>query len=325
MNPTLFSLCFLFLLTISSTSHAQLSKDYYKNSCPNVESIVRTAVERKVQLSIATAPGTLRLFFHDCFVRGCDASVMLFSWNSTAEKDNSDDLSLAGDGFDTVIKAKEAVERVRGCRQKVSCADILALAAREVVRLKGGPSYEVELGRRDGRISTKASVRHQLPHPEFRVKKLKSMFASHGLSLTDLVALSGAHTIGFAHCSFIFKRVYSFISKTRIDPTLNPQYAKELKRQCPQKVDPRIVVAMDPSSPEKFDNEYYKNLQQGKGLFTSDQTLFTDKKARVIVNQFASNNTAFQEAFVNAMTKLGRIGVLTGNRGEIRRNCAFVN
>lgn len=60
---------------------------------------------------------------------------MLFSWNSTAEKDNSDDLSLAGDGFDTVIKAKEAVERVRGCRQKVSCADILALAAREVVRL----------------------------------------------------------------------------------------------------------------------------------------------------------------------------------------------
>lgn len=169
--PTLFSLSFLFLLMISSKCHAQLSKDYYKNSCPDVESIVRTAVDRKMQQTFVTAPATLRLFFHDCFVRvcclllsqeneipalsltlmsyvlnlfffffwgagqGCDASVILFSWNNTAEKDNSDNLSLAGDGFDTVIKAKEAVESVPGCRQKVSCADILALATREVVRL----------------------------------------------------------------------------------------------------------------------------------------------------------------------------------------------
>ncbi|GMN39828.1 hypothetical protein TIFTF001_009064 [Ficus carica] len=310
---------------ISSKCHSQLSKDYYKNSCPDVESIVRTAVDRKMQQTFVTAPATLRLFFHDCFVRGCDASVILFSWNNTAEKDNSDNLSLAGDGFDTVIKAKEAVESVPGCRQKVSCADILALATREVVRLTGGPFYEVELGRRDGRISTKASVRHKLPHPEFGINRLKSMFASHGLSLIDLVALSGAHTIGFAHCSIVFKRVYSFKSKTRIDPTLNLQYANELKRQCPQNVNPTLVVDMDPTSPLKFNNEYYKNLQQGKGLFTSDQSLFTDKKARVIVNLFASNNTAFEKAFVAAITRLGRIGVKTGNQGEIRRNCALVN
>ena len=135
----------------------------------------------------------------------------------------------------------------------------------------------------------------------------------------------GAHTIGFAHCSIVFKRVYSFKSKTRIDPTLNLQYANELKRQCPQNVNPTLVVDMDPTSPLKFNNEYYKNLQQGKGLFTSDQSLFTDKKARVIVNLFASNNTAFEEAFVAAITRLGRIGIKTGNQGEIRRNCAFVN
>lgn len=55
----------------------------------------------------------------------------------------------------------------------------------------GGPSYEVELGRLDGRISTRKSVRHHLPKPEFKIHQLKSMFASHGLTLTDLVALSG--------------------------------------------------------------------------------------------------------------------------------------
>ena len=82
---------------------------------------------------------------------------------------------------------------------------------------------------------------------------------------------------------------------------------------------------MDPSTPNTFDNMYYKNLQEGKGLFTSDQTLYTDKRSRKIVNLFALNSTAFEKAFVVAMTKLGRIGVKTGNQGEVRRNCAAVN
>lgn len=55
----------------------------------------------------------------------------------------------------------------------------------------GGPSYKVELGRRDGRISTKASVQRKLPHPEFNLDQLNSMFASHGLNQTDMIALSG--------------------------------------------------------------------------------------------------------------------------------------
>lgn len=70
------------------------------------------------------------------YVQGCDASVMIQSTaNNQAEKDHSDNLSLAGDGFDTVIKAKAAVDAVPQCKNKVSCADILALATREVVRL----------------------------------------------------------------------------------------------------------------------------------------------------------------------------------------------
>lgn len=49
----------------------------------------------------------------------------------------------------------------------------------------------MELGRRDGRISTIASVQHRLPHPDFGLDQLNSMFASHGLSQTDMIALSG--------------------------------------------------------------------------------------------------------------------------------------
>lgn len=66
-------------------------------------------------------------------MQGCDASVMIASPNGDAEKDAPDNLSLAGDGFDTVIKAKQAVDAV--CPNVVSCADILAIAARDVVVL----------------------------------------------------------------------------------------------------------------------------------------------------------------------------------------------
>ncbi|KAI3814734.1 hypothetical protein L1987_14378 [Smallanthus sonchifolius] len=241
---------------------------------------------------------------------GCDAWVFLA--NANAEKDHHDDVSLAGDGFDTVIKAKAAVDSNPSCRNKVSCADILALATRDVV----------ELGRRDGRISTKKSVQHKLPHADFNLDQLNTMFASHGLSQTDMIALSGAHTLGFSHCGQFSKRIYS---KAGIDRTLNRQYALQLRQMFPVKVDPRIAINMDPTTTQTFDNAYYKNLQQGKGLFSSDQVLFTDARSRPTVNLFASNSTAFNQAFVAAITKVGRVGVLTGNLGEIRRDCSRVN
>lgn len=94
---------------------------------------------------------------------------------------------------------------------------------------------------------------------------------------------------------------------------------------CPKNVDPRIAIGMDPTTPGTFDNQYFINLQQGKGLFNSDQALLTDTTTRNLVNLFASNNTAFERAFVTAMTKLGRVGVKTGKQGEIRRDCTMVN
>ncbi|KOM28977.1 hypothetical protein LR48_Vigan627s002600 [Vigna angularis] len=320
-NFVFFSL--LLLLTSTTISSAELTPGFYNNVCPNVEQLVRSAVALKFQQTFVTAPATLRLYFHDCFVRGCDASILLA--NSNSEKDHPDDISLAGDGFDTVIKAKEAVDSDPKCRNKVSCADILALATRDVVNLAGGPFYDVELGRRDGRISTIASVQRHLPHPDFNLDQLNSMFNFNGLSQTDMIALSGAHTIGFSHCNRFSKRIYNFSPKNRIDPTLDLQYAFQLRQMCPLKVDPRIAINMDPVTPQKFDNQYFKNLQNGQGLFTSDQVLFTDERSKATVNSFASDERTFQKAFIDAITKLGRVGVKTGKQGEIRFDCTRSN
>lgn len=315
------------IVWLPSPAQAQLRQNFYANSCPNVESIVRGAVTAKFQQTFVTVPATLRMFFHDCMVQGCDASVIIQSTpGNQAEKDHPDNLSLAGDGFDTVVKAKAAVDAVPQCRNKVSCADILALAARDVVVLAGGPSYSVELGRLDGLTSTASSVNGRLPAPTNNLDQLTSLFASHGLSQTDLVALSAAHTVGFSHCGRFANRIYSFTPSNPIDPTLNPSYAQQLRQMCPRVVDPRIAINMDPVTPRQFDNQYYKNLQQGKGLFTSDQTLFTDPRTRPLVNAWASNPAAFNQAFVTAMTKLGRVGVKTSpGQGNIRRDCTAFN
>lgn len=73
-------------------------------------------------------------------LQGCDASIMIVNSNGDDEWRNSDNQSLKPEGFTTVLNAKAAVDSDPQCRYKVSCADILALAARESV-------YQVSIAR----------------------------------------------------------------------------------------------------------------------------------------------------------------------------------
>lgn len=147
-----------------------------------------------------------------------------------------------------------------------------------------------------------------------------NFFAKYCFSL-----FAAAHSLGFSHCNKLSNRIYNFTRQNPVDPTLNKAYATQLQSMCPRNVDPRIAINMDPNTPRTFDNVYFKNLQQGKGLFTSDQVLFTDTRSKPTVNTWASNSAAFQNAFVTAMTKLGRVGVKTGRNGNIRHDCGAFN
>lgn len=63
-------------------------------------------------------------------LQGCDGSVLIDSTaNNTAEKDAFPNQSLAG--FDVIDEVKTALEKA--CPGIVSCADIVALAARDSV------------------------------------------------------------------------------------------------------------------------------------------------------------------------------------------------
>ncbi|KAJ7517990.1 hypothetical protein O6H91_21G049100 [Diphasiastrum complanatum] len=318
----------LLLVMVSAESGTgQLSVDYYKASCPNLETIVQQTMVQKFNATPVVAGGMLRLVFHDCMVLGCDASVLISSTqNNTAEKDADDNLSLPGDAFDGVMRAKAAVEAQ--CPGVVSCADLLVIAARDLLAMVGGPSWEVAKGRLDGKISMASAVPGNLPSATDDLDKLTALFASKGLNQSEMVALSGAHSVGFAHCNQFMRRVYNFNATYKIDPTINPLYAAQLRESCPQvNLDPTVVVFLDDTTPRIFDNVYYQNAQKGLALLSSDQVLFTDERTRPIVNSFAADNSTFLNSFVSAMQKLTSVGVKTRGSadGEIRQNCGAVN
>jgi peroxidase len=81
---------------------------------------------------------------------------------------------------------------------------------------------------------------------------------------------------------------------------------------------------MDPCSPNTFDTDYYANLKQHKGLFTSDAALLTDSRASNLVDKLL-NTDNFLNAFKNSIKRMGAVEVLTGTAGEIRKNCRVVN
>jgi peroxidase len=120
--------------SLAQPGAADLKLDYYASTCPNAEAIVRGVVQQRLQATIRAVGSTVRLFFHDCFVEGCDGSVLIESTpGNQAEKDASDNKSLASEGFDTVRSAKAAVEAA--CPDTVSCADVLAIAARDAISM----------------------------------------------------------------------------------------------------------------------------------------------------------------------------------------------
>ncbi|KAK7279801.1 hypothetical protein RJT34_24859 [Clitoria ternatea] len=184
----------------------------------------------------------------------------------------------------------------------------------------GGPEYDIPLGRRDGlTFATREVTLANLPAPSSNTTTILNSLATKNLDPTDVVSLSGGHTIGISHCSSFSNRLFP-----TQDPVMDKTFGKNLRFTCPTNTTNNTTV-LDIRSPNKFDNKYYIDLMNRQGLFTSDQDLYTDKRTRGIVTSFAVNQSLFFEKFVIAMLKMGQLNVLTGNQGEIRANCSLRN
>ncbi|KAM1120365.1 hypothetical protein ACFX13_045225 [Malus domestica] len=296
---------------------------FYSSTCPAAESIVKQTVQTHFNSNPSVAPGLLRMHFHDCFVQGCDASVLLDGPNT--EKTAGPNLGLRG--WEVIDDAKTKLEAA--CPGVVSCADILALAARDSVVLTKGFTWNVPTGRKDGRVSL-ATETSNLPGFRDSVDVQKAKFQDLGLNTQDLVTLVGAHTIGTSACQFFRYRLYNFNTSTNgADETINPKFLAQLRSICPENDDVARRVDLDTGSANRFDATFFTNLKNGRGILESDQKLWTDATTKSFVQRFLGvrglQALNLNIEFGKSMVKMSNIGVKSAANGEIRRICSAVN
>lgn len=188
----------------------------------------------------------------------------------------------------------------------------------------GGPGWEVQLGRKDSRTASKTAANNNIPGPNSDVATLVGKFQNVGLTSDDMVALSGAHTLGKARCSTFSSRL-----NRNGSPDVNLEFIQSLQQLCNTNT---TLANLDLVTPSTFDNQYYVNLLSGEGLLASDQALVVSGNEQVLqtVKAFAENPMIFLEEFKKSMVRMGQLlpsstGEGEGEGGEVRRNCRTKN
>ncbi|KAF2929012.1 hypothetical protein DAI22_05g025300 [Oryza sativa Japonica Group] len=279
---------------------AELSVDYYKKSCPGVENVVRYHVAKALKANRKEGAALVRLIFHDCFVRGCDASVLLDPTAENPHTEKTAPINIGLAAFELIDEIKAAVEE--RCPGVVSCAD----------------------------------AQRDLPDSTFTISELIRNFRRKNFTIEELVILSGAHAVGVGHCSSLRARLtappeqilpgYRSLLAGKCAAGEDPIVPNNVRDE-----DPAAVAATIPSFLPKLrkfeflDNSYYHNNLARIVTFNSDWQLLTEKKARGHVHEYADNGTLWDEDFSDALVKLSKLPLPPKAKGEIRRHCRRVN
>ncbi|MCL7034434.1 hypothetical protein MKW94_003106 [Papaver nudicaule] len=304
------------LILVNFTAcYAQLTTGFYANKCKiNVEDTVQRIVSQRIADDPTLVAALIRMQFHDCFVQGCDASLLLDG--DGTEKTAGPNGSVRG--YELIDEIKTELEG--SCPNTVSCADIIAMATRDTIASSGGSRYEVQTGRRDGLVSLASDADTNLPSPSISVSGSITVFAGKGLNATDMVLLLGGHTVGKASCGNFESRL------SPQDPSMDKTLAEELKKTCAKDSNNRqAALDQNPSSTNIVDNSFYNQIRMNRGLLSIDQQIAFDSSTSELVRSLSMGNAEFLTRFGAAMVKLGAVGVKVGNEGEIRQKCRFVN
>ncbi|KAL5543736.1 hypothetical protein UlMin_007520 [Ulmus minor] len=333
-----------------------LEYDFYRKSCPDAERIVGATMAQIYLRQRDVSAALLRLFFHDCFVHGCDASVLLDDSGGNAsrpiEKQAIPNRTLRG--FEQIYMIKEELERV--CPGVVSCADIISLATRDGVVLAGGPFFPVYTGRKDSRQSFFREALTDIPRPDGDINDTLQKFSLKGFSVRDTVSLLGAHNIGRMSCNFIHSRLFNFNQTGQPDPTLAPDFLIEMRTKCGNDSTNRtflfdtrkssrrgMIESAKVKDREKagkgmmfqqllssvqngagFDTHYYQSLLNGRGVLYADQQLMADERTARLVRAYASDDgKTFRTDFARAMVKMSSLQAFENSQGVVRLNCSL--
>nr|CAB3463823.1 unnamed protein product [Digitaria exilis] len=292
-------------------------------------------------------PALIRLLFHDCWVNGCDGSVLLDETpadGTRTEKTAAKSIGLAGFDLIDTIKSRLAAA--------ASCADILAFAARDAATVLSGGRirYAVRRGRGDSVSSSAAAADAALPGPDGNSSAfafLEEAFAARGFDKGDLAALSGAHAVGVSHLpSFADRLPPSVAAAYQINGTY--QRALVARQQTTtmemmpaatttmmnnvRDMDPAFRAAssysgvgVDTSATGALDNSYYTANLQNMVLLKSDWELTQDDDTLARLVAYRDDAARWAHDFGDAMERLSSLRPPAGARLEIRDNCRFTN
>lgn len=142
------------------------------------------------------------------------------------------------------------------------------------------------------------------------------------------VPISGAHTMGQAHCDSFYDRLYDFKGTGKPDPSMKRSVLVSLRSQCPKnrKNDSSSVYfTPEYGSNYTFSNKFYTKVLAHESLLGVDQQLSYGGDTGELVNEYAKNLEQFRRGFALSISRMGGLKVLTGKNGEIRTDCKFTN
>ncbi|CAN6481286.1 unnamed protein product [Victoria cruziana] len=213
------------------------------------------------------APIMLRLAWHDA---GTFDKTMKTGGPNGSIRNEEEYTHGANNGLKIALNF---CEEIKAKCPKITYADLYQLAGVVAVEVTGGPTVEFVPGRRDSSVSPKEG---RLPDANKGAPHLKDIFYRMGLTDKDIVALSGAHTLGRAHPE-----------RSGFDGA----WTKE---------------------PLKFDNSYFIELLNGQsdGLLQlpSDKALMEDPNFRPFVELYAKDEELFFKDYAESHKKLSELG-----------------
>lgn len=213
------------------------------------------------------APIMLRLAWHDAGTY--DATTKTGGANGSIR--NEEELNH---GANNGLKIAIALcEPIKAKYQNITYADLYQLAGVVAVEVTGGPTVDFVPGRKDSLVSPREG---RLPDAKKGTQHLRDIFYRMGLSDKEIVALSGAHTLGRAHPE-----------RSGFDGAWTEQ-------------------------PLKFDNSYFLELLKGEseGLLQlpTDKCLLEDPSFRSYVELYAKDEDAFFKDYAESHKKLSELG-----------------
>jgi len=193
-----------------------------------------------------------------------------------------------------LVGAIELLEPIKQKFPNVSYADLFQMASAVAIEEAGGPVIPMKYGRMDAPGEEDCSKEGNLPDgaPPNPAEHLRTVFYRMGLTDQDIVALSGAHTMGRAR----------------------PDRSGFGKESTKYTKDGPGNPGGSSWTPEwlKFDNSYFKEVKAKRDeellVLPTDAALFEDEGFKKYAEKYAEDQEAFFRDYAVSHKKLSELG-----------------